>query len=313
MSAARRVRVEEMQPASQCVHVLSSEPDRRSAGQVRGHKASVESRELAVRRRSPLRVVEPCRRPISYRQWFREKILPSRAMTAFTAFYIHWLLLFLMSAVLLPVPAIFEQLAMSASFSEDSEWPDEYAEPLDSRIQLEELEQSAIEVVPAMMAESVSATTQPITIEAPLDDILPEAVAALGLKDGKDEDDQPRRNKAMGLVKGVDVPHHAITAGSFSVWTEPANPEPGEAYSIFVQVLLPEGTDSYSVNDLDGFVVGSDGYQKKLPGAVRGQLPVVENTATLELPIVSADAMVEDVVFVRSKLLGESQKIRIVF
>lgn len=313
MSAAKKYSVEETPSTLRSGNLVLSDTNRRRAGHNPGTASGEETRELAARKRTSLQIVPQRNERVSYRQWFREKVMPSRGLTAFVAFYVHWLLLFLMSAILLPVPAIFEQLAMSASFSEDSEWPDEYSEPLDSRIQLPELEQGAIEIAPPMLVESVSALTQPYTIEVPLPDKLPDAFAALGLKEDKGEEGQPRRNPSPDAGKRINVPHHAITAGSFSVWTEPANPEPGEAYSIFVQVLLPEGTENYAVNDLDGFVVGSDGYQKKLPGAVRGLLPVVKNTATLELPIVSADAMVEDVVFVRSKMLGESQKIRIVF
>ena len=101
--------------------------------------------------------------------------------------------------------------------------------------------------------------------------------------------------------------------GTFRSGQSPTIHNPAPHTKIIVQIQLPEGTERYSVSDLEGIVVGSDGCQKQIPGAIRGYLPVIENSVRLEVPIVSADANVRDTVFVRSKLLREAQRLRITF
>ena len=101
--------------------------------------------------------------------------------------------------------------------------------------------------------------------------------------------------------------------GSFSVWTEPAAPQAGEPYRIIIQIRLPDGLDRYSVQDLQGVVIGSDGYRKPIPGHLTGLLPVEAGYARLVVPIVSADERVRDTVLIRSRRLKESQKLLIAF
>jgi len=108
-------------------------------------------------------------------------------------------------------------------------------------------------------------------------------------------------------------PAQAIREGSFSVWTDPPHPKPGESYRLIIQVKLPPHVNSYSVTDLQGVVVGSDGYRKPIPGFMKGDLPIVNGYVRLAVPIVSADKKVCDTVFIRSKLLRETQKLLVEF
>ena len=89
--------------------------------------------------------------------------------------------------------------------------------------------------------------------------------------------------------------------------------DPGKPYKIIVQIRMPDGTERDSLADLEGVVVGSDGYQKMIPGNLRGFLPVQDGHVRLEVHIVSADEKVQDTVFVRSKVLREAQKLQLRF
>ena len=109
------------------------------------------------------------------------------------------------------------------------------------------------------------------------------------------------------------APMQAIQEGSFSVWTEPAQPDPGEPYRIIIQIALPDGLDRYNVADLEGVVVGSDGYRKPIPGNKRGFLKIVDGFARFIIPIVSADEHVRDTIYLRSRLLKETQKLVLEF
>lgn len=252
-------------------------------------------------------------KPVSYRQWFRDHVLPSRGMTVFTAFYVHWLLLLILSGVFLPMPDLFQPFSFSATFTSDDDFVDELTAPLDSRIELVDEQPVMFEIEQPIAVESISAATVVTTTPDPDLEVLPDAFKSLAIRPNGENDGESSPQKMMPAVQPAGVPKNAVTAGSFTVWTEPENPDPGEPYSIFVQVRVPEGTDEYSVADLEGVVVGSDGYQKKIPGTRKGFLPIVDNKVTLELPIVSADALVEDVVIVRSKMLREAHRLRITF
>ena len=144
-------------------------------------------------------------------------------------------------------------------------------------------------------------------------DAMPESLAAMAIDSRRLQNPQKRHTNRRDRAKVANRPQNAVTAGSFSVWTEPENPDPGEPYKIVVQIRVPDDTDRYSVADLDGVVVGSDGYQKMIPGNVRGFLPVENGHVRFEVHIVSADENVQDTVFVRSKVLREAQKLQLRF
>ena len=57
----------------------------------------------------------------------------------------------------------------------------------------------------------------------------------------------------------------AVTKGSFTVWTEPERPASLQPYMIIIEVRLREGSRVYRINDLSGYVIGSDGYKQKIP------------------------------------------------
>jgi len=162
------------------------------------------------------------------------------------------------------------------------------------------------------------------TVELPaLEDFLPDTehvqellTAAVGrLRQASEENRKPARAaKTKPSPPPVSpAPVHAVTAGSFSVWTEPANPVPDEPYRIVVLIRMPDERKQYNLRDLQGVVIGSDGYRKPIPGYRHDNLPVINGYVRYEIPIVSAERLVEDVVFVRSRMLREAQRLHVRF
>lgn len=245
-----------------------------------------------------------------YTEWLRRVVLKNKWMSVFTTCYVHWLILLALAAILVNGPENAASLLINATFASD-----------------EPMEEASFEVVvadPQPIPEPQELTPQPvadrpatlqesnITLdESVLDALAPEAAAAGSDSDESAESDS--RPAANSAPAPNPAPRRAISKGSFSVWTEPTSPQAGEAYRIVIQVCLPNGLKRYNVADLQGVVVGSDGYRKPIPGFLRGFLPVEDGYARLIIPIVSADEKVKDTVFIRSRVLKETQKLLIEF
>lgn len=125
----------------------------------------------------------------------------------------------------------------------------------------------------------------------------------------------------------------AVTKGSFTAFTLPANPQPRQAYSIVIEIRLPDGDKVYRVTDLSGKVVGSDGYTQKIPydsrapgasgypvenGGIkrlesRTVLDVVRNRVQIIIKVPGGAQLVRDVISVRSRKLKEEQELELVF
>ncbi len=252
----------------------------------------------------PLPAPEP-----TYAEWFRENILRSRWLTYLVAFYVHVMALLALAAVYLHAPLDISPIIINAVMSDSEPIESSAIEILTAESDFAPAE--AIDETPEALAMSAS-TMIPMLDESALD-ALPDALAAMaashsGLAKPANSAAKPQ---VAAMVK--NAPRNAVSAGSFSVWTEPDNPDPGEPYKIIVQIRMPDGTERYSLADLEGVVVGSDGYQKMIPGNLRGFLPVQDGHVRFEVHIVSADENVQDTVFVRSKVLREAQKLQLRF
>ena len=124
----------------------------------------------------------------------------------------------------------------------------------------------------------------------------------------------------------------AVTKGSFTAWTEPANPGPGELYQIIIEIRLPGKMKRYRVSDLSGQVIGTDRYRQKIPydsraaSATRvtaGGKPVTVNSRTvvdvtgdkvqLVIKVPGARRLVKDTIRIRSRRLREEHDLVLVF
>ena len=124
----------------------------------------------------------------------------------------------------------------------------------------------------------------------------------------------------------------AVTKGSFTAWTDPAHPQPGQLYQIIIEIRLPDRIKSYRLSDLSGVVIGSDSYRQNLPfdrdspsaarvtgGAeyktVRRNTRVKMTGKKLQLAIKvpGAERLVKDRIRIESRRLDEEQEITLVF
>ena len=253
----------------------------------------------------PFRLAEPApREEEPYSEWFKRVVVRNRWATWFTTFYVHWLILLALTAIIVHGPENAANLLINATMADydeietpvfDVEVPDLQPEP-----------------EPTPNSEPVKEEAQPLEEKSvPLDqnvmDKLSPDSSAPAAAEGEPTESQPKPRAAN------PAPAMAVSKGSFSVWTEPTQPTAGEPYRIIIQVCLPDGVVKYNIADLEGVVVGSDGYRKPIAGFLRGFLPVEGGYARLIVPIVRADAKVKDTVYIRSKLLKEAQQLLIEF
>lgn len=114
-------------------------------------------------------------------------------------------------------------------------------------------------------------------------------------------------------LPGINVPSFAVTKGSFSVWTEPRDPEPGQPYRIIIQIRVPSGVTRFRGSDLTGAVIGTDTYRQAIRFKSTDQFPVVDGAVEIPIVVPGAKRLVRDTIRVESRLLREKQVIHIVF
>ena len=141
-------------------------------------------------------------------------------------------------------------------------------------------------------------------------------------------------DRSSGDTFFFDVPESgtAVTQGSFTAWTSPENPAPGESYQIIIEMKLPRRTKRYRTSDLSGRVIGTDGYRQHLPfdsrapyasrvtaGAApetisaRMRIDVEQSRIQLVVSVPGAQRLVKDTIEIKSRLLKEEQKLELVF
>jgi len=155
-----------------------------------------------------------------------------------------------------------------------------------------------------------------------------DALAAMGARQEPAED-----APAPGDLLKIPEDGVAVTKGSFTAFTIPAAPQPRQAYSIVIEVKLPDDVKTYPVSDLSGKVRGTDGYEQKLPYDTRTPgaagypaaggstrriesstiLDVVQNKVQIVIRVPGGARLVKDVITVRSRRLKEDQELELIF
>jgi hypothetical protein len=170
----------------------------------------------------------------------------------------------------------------------------------------------------------------------PLAEALIPQVGAGGTVDGLGAGD---------IAEGIKqfVPANAVTKGSFTAWTTPIytagfpkrfgdpDPKPGESprprqpYHITIQIKVPVSRKTYNLRDLTGLIVGTDGYNQRIPehtyvlmpdGALvqpRGNVRVKDGMVQIVVLVPGAVALVRDTIEISSRLLDEEQTLELVF
>ena len=158
-----------------------------------------------------------------------------------------------------------------------------------------------LEVAPLEIVQS----TQSEIVRLPLPEDLRPKLPGTGTGGSEGEGDGPKF--AMPTSGKV------VTKGSFTAWTIPEDPAPGQSYLIVIQIKVPTRIKRYRSTDLTGMVVGTDGYRQSIPGFKRGWLPIKDRQAQLVIPVPGAARLVKDTINIRSRILREKQALQIVF
>lgn len=117
-------------------------------------------------------------------------------------------------------------------------------------------------------------------------------------------------------VPTLNIPSYAVTKGSFSAWTEPEDPKPGQEYFITIQVRLPgdlQNRKMYPVKDISGMVTGTDGYKKVIRFRPNEKIEVQDGVIEFQLRIPGAAHLVKDTIRIQSRMLKEKQTLQLVF
>ena len=146
-------------------------------------------------------------------------------------------------------------------------------------------------------------------------DLLTDASASIASEGQGDATGDARGNGGGGFRFKMPENGEAVTKGSFTAWTVPEDPRPGEDYMIVIQIRLPEHIDSYPLRDLTGMVEGTDRYRQPIGGrfAFNRKLPVIANSVQFTVMVPGAARLVRDKIELRSRLLKEEQTLEIVF
>lgn len=312
---ATKPRAEQVAATSLAFSVVDKTSKSKNRNELTGGQSQNRKRKTAAAA-AALTLVEPAPAPVEpYSEWFKRVVLRNRGMMLFTTFYLHWLVLLLLAAIIVHAPENPAALLITATFSND--------EPETSAFEVLTTEPEPITVddpvpVPEPLTSERVAEMEERELDIDnsfLDNLHPDGVHSASDSAAKNSSD------AASDSANTNNPHQyrdsspvqAVREGSFSVWTDPPHPKPGESYRLIIQVKLPPNVKRYSITDLQGVVVGSDGYRKPIPGFMKGDLPIVDGYVRLAVPIVSADKKVCDTVFIRSKLLRETQKLMVEF
>ena len=160
--------------------------------------------------------------------------------------------------------------------------------------------------------------------------------------DNSEADDDGAGEAGQG--SRIPEPENAVKAGNFSVWHWPidgtmvgteiqhgvpgASPKVGQHYSIVIRVKVPEGRTYVRLAEFTGSVVGTDGYEQRIPNdawfyrrngeMVKAQfshrIPVIDGTAEIMIRVPGAlRRAVKDTITVRSRTIDEEETIELVF
>lgn len=179
---------------------------------------------------------------------------------------------------------------------------------------------------------------QPVkTLTGEAEEALKEMEADVSLHLGKGDGDADGDGSGSGGGEFKFKPMgNAVTAGSFTAWTVPKDPDLNEDYLIIIQVKLPTSYKStrYRASDLMGLVLGTDSHRQAIPWDVRWPNSTFTSTATGDIrPVDKGDYLplkkrvaqlivkvpgskipaTRDTIRIQSKVLKEKQTLEIEF
>jgi len=215
------------------------------------------------------------------------------------------LLLHLMAALLLSIVVFHEELE-NAALSTLMAISDEPANPIldDSVIQIDTSGGQTGEVEQDLFSAKSVAAIDPLSSTSMTDDFDSKTT-----KEGEGQGNGIGDGLNLG---GFQMPEggKAVRKGSFTVWTVPADPKPGQDYLIVIQVKYKKPNQKLNKSDITGLVRGTDRFRLAIsPETTR----IVPNASQVVVEIPGAAFKVRDTIKVQSALLRESQNLTIEF
>jgi len=104
----------------------------------------------------------------------------------------------------------------------------------------------------------------------------------------------------------------AVTQGSFTAWTVPEKPRPGQPYMIIVQIDWAKSTNgrpNRRRGDITGYVIGTDNYSQ----IIERTGYFIPRSNQMVIPVPGAARFVKDVIRIHSRSLDEAQELTITF
>ncbi len=242
--------------------------------------------------------------------WQQKLIRHARTSSTFFSILVHACLMLIFSMIVVTSPMasdLFKTVLVSGE-NDDTQSLEMFPEAV--------LDLSAgssaksLENLPDVVTEQVMPSEQVLATQ------LNAEIASL-FKDGVGQTDG--NNGELRGLGGFAIPRsgNVVTKGSFTAWTEPEDPRPGEDYKIIILVKLPDRVNRYRLSDLTGMVIGTDRYRQSIPGPEMlrrtDYLPIKQGVAQLVVTVPGADRLVKDTIRLKSKLLNEEQELDIEF
>jgi len=240
-------------------------------------------------------------REVAWHERLVRRVVGAAAVGYGASLLVHLLLLLSLSMVVVAGTGL-DQLAIFAGLSEDAGTSNEkFDEIFDTKMDLPPGETDVLSISALdRSSDSETAHLQPSLA----------SVSAAGAEGGAEGDGEAEET---GHKFAMPTGGNVVTEGSFTAWTIPEDPAPGEKYTIVIQIKLPQRIKSYRSSDLSGTVVGTDRYRQELPGLQPKFLPVRKSSVQLEILVPGASELVQDTIRIRSRLLKEERELKLVF
>jgi hypothetical protein len=250
----------------------------------------------------------------------QQRVVDSRYFSWSVAAYVQLLLMVVLGALFLSPTEKQEPMEITVSFSSTAVLEEEEAEVViaptvttpeketvpEPEPELEPIEPETTE--PEQLPEETVARAKPNpSLPAAFEPSNEQVSAASTEGAGKQGPSLGEKKAAPPIVRSP--PSRARIVGAFSAWTEPENPAPGQPYVIVIQVTLPERIKRYTSSDLSGVIMGADGYRKFIQGSRAEDLPIVDHTARIRVPVIGAERGRKDSIVIQSRVLRQRQLI----
>lgn len=253
--------------------------------------------------------------PKNWREWLWRWLTGKESRSLVTSLAFHFLLLICLS--LIALSQVGENQSISMFMGEENSHVT--FEELDVPIEISGGEQEEAPQLKKIERESAESVLQ-----SQLDEML--KLPGDGGSGGGVGSDFAFKMPSTGQV---------VKKGSFSAWTVPKDPRPGQDYKIVIQIQVPETITRYRVSDLTGRVIGTDKYTLDIPYEIqfnrygtriqktrtsdldfvrKGDFArVVDGQVQVVVNVEGAKQLVQDTIEVKSRMLKEEQKLEIVF